>query len=223
MKVKEIVTRVRSAIDELTANDSEFLNRTSDEKNLSAIIIDKIPYALTYITENAPEDKIDSSMVTKWEADSHHPLPVVVAGKMVSVLMPTDLLRVMSARLSSWSLSPTPVKENSQEYLMQQDEYAHGSWDRPVSAMRYKGTDRYLELYSAKSDDDTVEVSYIKKPSTGDTSSEETEIGVPTRLEGAFIYQVAALTMVAFREQVAQQLFTIAQNYLFSITTNEEQ
>lgn len=219
MKVKEIVTRVRSAIDELTVSDSEFLNKTSDEENLTAIIIDKIPYALTYVIENAPEEKIDSSMVTQYAVSG----VTVAAGAMVSVKLPADFLRLMSARLSSWSLSPKPVAESSQEYLMQQDTYARGSWDRPVSAYRYKGADRYLELYSAKANSDTVQVSYIKKPVVGDTSSGETEIGVPARLEGAFIYQVAALTMVAFREQVAQQLFTIAQNYLFSTITNREQ
>lgn len=219
MKVKEIVTRVRSAIDELTVSDSEFTNKTSDEKNLTAIIIDKIPYALTYVIENAPEEKIDSSMVTQYDVSG----VTVAAGAMVSVKLPADFLRLMSARLSSWSLSPKPVAESSQEYLMQQDTYARGSWDRPVSAYRYKDADRYLELYSAKANSDTVQVSYIKKPVVGDTSSDETEIGVPARLEGAFIYQVAALTMVAFREQVAQQLFTIAQNYLFSTITNREQ
>ena len=219
MKVKEIVTRVRSAIDELTVSDSEFTNKTSDEENLTAIIIDKIPYALTYVIENAPEEKIDSSMVTQYAVSG----VTVAAGAMVSVKLPADFLRLMSARLSSWSLSPKPVAESSQEYLMQQDTYARGSWDRPVSAYRYKGADRYLELYSAKANSDTVQVSYIKKPDVGDTSSGETEIGVPARLEGAFIYQVAALTMVAFREQVAQQLFTIAQNYLFSTITNREQ
>jgi len=223
MKVKEIVTRVRSAIDEQMANDSEFLKKSSDEENLTDIIIDKIPYAQIYIIENAPEEKLDSGMVTAMDVSA---VTGVTAGSMVSVKLPTDVLRVMSARLKSWSLSPVPVTEYSQEYLMQQDEYARGSWDRPVSAIRYKGTDRYLELYSAKDASDTPEVSYIKKPTTTDTetmkSNQNTDISVPTRLEAAFIYQIAALSMVAFREQVAQTLFGIAQNYLLSTISNSE-
>ena len=105
---------------------------------------------------------------------------------------------------------------------MQQDPYARGSWDRPVSAIRYKGWIRYLELYSARDASDTPEVSYIAKPTIGDTSNPTTQVGVPSRLEAAFIYQIAALSMVAFREQVAQQLFVIAQNYLLSATDNRE-
>lgn len=212
---------MRSAIDELT-NDSEFVYSSSDEENLETIIIDKIPYALIYVIENAPEEKLDSSMVIKLELPAGEPAGTV-AGGMVSVLLPDGVLRLMSARLTSWSLSPLPVSEHSQEYLMQQDQYAKGSWDRPVSAVRYKGTSRYLELYSARDAYDLPEVSYIAKPTVGDTSDPETDVDVPTRLEAAFIYQIAALTMVAFREEVAKQLFGIAQNYLFSTITNREQ
>lgn len=223
MKVKEIVARVRSAVDEQMANDSEFLKKSSDEENLTDIIIDKIPYAQIYIIENAPEEKLDSDMVTAMDVSA---VSGVTAGGMVSVKLPTDVLRVMSARLKSWSLSPVPVTEYSQEYLMQQDEYARGSWDRPVSAIRYKGTDRYLELYSAKDASDTPEVSYIKKPTATSTETmkndQDTEVSVPARLEAAFIYQIAALSMVAFREQVAQTLFGIAQNYLLSTISNSE-
>ncbi len=215
MEVQEIVTRVRSAIDELMANDSEFLNNSSDEQNLSNTIIDKIPYALIYVIENAPEEKLDSSMVTELELPAAN-TPATVAGDMVSVELPDDVLRLLSARLTSWQLSPVPVSEYSQEYLMQQDPYAKGSWDRPVSAIRYKGTSRYLELYSARDANDAPEVSYIAKPTVGDTSVPETDVNVPSRLEAAFIYQVAGLTMTAFREQVAQQLFGISKDYLLS-------
>ena len=101
---------------------------------------------------------------------------------------------------------------------MQQDEYARGSWDRPVTAVAYHGGVRYLELYSAKSSDDTVSISCIKKPVVSDVatllSNQDTDVSVPSRLEGAFIYQVAGLAMVAFRESVAQSLFSIARRYM---------
>lgn len=213
MQVGEIVKRVRSAIDELMVNDSGFLTTSVDEKNLSNVIKDKIPYALTYIIENAPLEKIDGSMLdglTSAELAG----TTAAAGQPVKVKLPTDVIRVVSARLSSWQQSPLPVMESSQEYLMQQDEYARGSWDRPVVAIAYHGTGRYLELYSAKATGDTVEASIVRKPTIGDTSDETTDVGVPVRLEAAFIYQIAGLSMVAFREQVAQQLFSIAQSHL---------
>lgn len=220
MKVKEIVQRVRAAIDELTAGDSQFSGVTSDEANLRTVIIDKIPYALTYIIENATEDKLDGSMLTLMKVGDS---VTATDGKPVLVKLPDNVLRIVSARLSSWSLSPAPVSERSQEYLMQQDPYARGSWDRPVTAIRHKGDGRYLELYSAKDAQDQVEVSYIAKPVMPASVTDETAVAVPSRLEGAFVYQVAGLTMVAFREQLAQQLFTIAHDYLTSTFTNREQ
>ena len=105
---------------------------------------------------------------------------------------------------------------------MQQDDYAKGSWDRPVTAIRYKNGDRYLELYSAKQADDTVEVSVIMKPTSVDTSDSNSDIGVPSRLEAAFIYQIAGLAMTAFREDVARDLFVIARSYLVSRESNRE-
>ena len=58
MTIQEIVTRVRAAIDELMENDSEFLRQSTDEMNLTRVIIDKIGYALQHILENAPLDKL---------------------------------------------------------------------------------------------------------------------------------------------------------------------
>lgn len=217
MQVQEIVRQVRSAIDELTVNDSEFLNASSDEQNLKDIIIDKIPYALTFILENAPEDKLDNDcldVLTQAEISG-----VAIAERQpVKVNLPSNVIRVVSARLSSWSQSPVPVTENSQEYLMQQDEYARGSWDRPVNAIAYHGANRYLEMYSAKTNNDNIEISVIRKPAIGNTSVATTNISVPSRLESAFIYQTAGLTMVAFREKIAESLFAIARQYLTGIS-----
>ncbi len=214
MKVKEIVERVRLAIDEQMQNDSEFLTKSEDEANLTSVIIDKIRYALIYVIENASEEKLDSTLLSTVSTSGIS----VAAGKCVRVKLPSDVLRIMSARLSSWSLSPVPVTEYSQEYLMQQDEYARGSWDRPVSAIVYDAADRYLELYSAKTASDTVKITCIKTPTVSDTatmvSNQDTEVSIPSRLEAAVIYQIAGLSMVAFMEEIASALFGIAQRHM---------
>lgn len=216
MQVKEIVDRVRSAIDEQMANDSGFIDQSSDEKNLTDVIIDKIPYALTYVIENAPEDKLSSDSISS-PTQAEIAGVTVAAGMCVKMKIPSDVLRIITARLSSWSLSPLPVTEFSQEYLMQQNDYARGSWDRPVNALVYHGKDRYLEMYSAKTDSDGIEVGFIRKPAdlpSGLDGSSTYDVNVPNRLEAAFIYHLAGLAMVAFREQVATSLFSIAREYL---------
>lgn len=227
MTVQEIVTRVKSAIDELTQNDAETLITSSvDEQNLERIIIDKIGYALQHVIEYAPLEKLDSSMfevLDPTELAEQFSIDSALVGQLK---LPSDLLRIIVARLSSWSQSPYPESDSSQVYLMQQDPYARGSWDRPVNIITNHGSDRYLEMYSAKTASDTLNFSFIRKPQIGeiDPSDDDdmaTDINVPAMLQAAFIYQVAGLTMVAFKEDSASALFAVSQRYLDPNTTTE--
>jgi len=216
MTVQEIVTRVRAAIDELMENDSEFLRQSTDEMNLTRVIIDKIGYALQHIMENAPLDKLDDDVfdeLTPTELQSQFN----ITSDLVGVLkLPTDLLRIIEARLSSWSQFPVPESDRSQVYLMQQDTYARGSWDRPVNILTYHGKEKTLEMYCAKTQADTLNFVFIRKPDVNAYDAEhlEAEVDVPASLEASLIYQVAGLSMIAFREDIAASLFAIAARYL---------
>ena len=101
MKVSEIIYRVKAAIDELP-NSGEG-NIVGDEAydNLSSIIRDKIPYALEWVLTNAPQTKIDSSMVTSFEggsAESGGQLEMTFGiDYMVTVKLPDNFLRILSA------------------------------------------------------------------------------------------------------------------------------
>ena len=211
MTVQEIVTRVRAAIDELMENDSQFLRQSTDEMNLTRVIVDKINYALQYIYENAPLDKLDNSVMeelSQAELQSSFSIDSNLVGRLK---LPARLLRVVTARLSSWSLFPIPEPDTSQVYLMQADTYARGSWDRPVNIIT-AGT---LEMYCAKTNQDTLIFKFVRRPST-DYSADRMSatVNVPASLEAALIYQIAGLSMVAFREDVAASLFAIADKYL---------
>ena len=216
MTVQEIVTRVRAAIDELMQNDSQFLRQSTDEANLTSVIVDKIGYALQHLLEIAPLDKLDSDVyeeLTPQELQTNFSIDSELVGR---VKLPKDLLRIIEARLSSWSHFPIPVSDTSQVYLMQQDKYARGSWDRPVNILTYIGADKTLEMYCAKENSDTLNFVFIRKPdmSNIDTDHMSAEVDVPAGLEASLIYQIAGLSMVAFREDVAASLFAIAARYL---------
>lgn len=211
MTVQEIVTRVRSAIDELMENDSQFLRQSTDEANLTRVIVDKIGYALQYVYENAPLNKLDSSAfeeLTQQEVQSSFSIGSDLVGRLK---LPSGLMRIVTARLSSWSHFPIPEPDTSQVYLMQQDQYAKGSWDRPVNIL----TEGTLEMYCAKSQSDKLKFVFIRKPSTSfSPDNPATQVKIPALLEASLIYQVAGLSMVAFREDVAASLFAIADKYL---------
>ena len=217
MTVQEIVTRVRAAIDELMENDSAFIRQTTDEANLTRVIVDKIGYALQHIFETAPIEKFDSSVFEEYnstELASNFSIDsTTLVGKLT---LPTGLLRIVTARLSSWSHFPIPEPDTSQVYLMQQDTYARGSWDRPVNILTYSGTARVLEMYCAKTASDTLRFVFIRKPEEKTTTGEDPQqyYDVPPALEASLIYQIAGLTMLAFKEDVAASLFAIADRYL---------
>jgi len=211
--VSDIVTHVRSAIDELMVNDSNFLSQSTDEENLTNVIIDKIGYALQYVIENAPVEKLDSSVfetLTPAEITDRFDIDAMLVGHL---RLPSDLLHIIEARLSSWSHFPIPLSDASQEALMQQDQYARGSWDRPVNILTYDGSERVLLMYSAKDSTDTLRFTFIRKPALTHYTSADS-VSVPDQLEASLIYQIAGMAMTAFREDVANSLFAIAQRYL---------
>lgn len=220
--VSEIVRRVRSAIDELMQNDSSFLSQSSDEGNLDNVIIDKIGYALQYVIENAPLEKLDSNAFETLTPTELRGFELVPIGTdyMGHLKLPTDLIRIIDARLSSWTHFPRPLPDTSEEAIMQQDQYARGSWDRPQNILTYDGADRYLDMYCAQvgsgTGADTLKFTFLRKPAvTHYTPSDlSSNVSVPSLLEAALIYQIAGMVMTAFREDVAASLFAIAQKYL---------
>ena len=233
MTVSEIVKRVRSVIDELMENDSQFLDTSNDEKNLTNVIIDKIGYALRHVLENAPLDKLDNdsykTLTSSQISNSFSKVNIgtsedpIYKGRLV---LPTDLLRIIEARLSSWSLFPVPMPDTSQVYLMQQDQYARGSWDRPVNILTWDPTNkRILEMYCAKESSDTLTFFYVAQPNLTNVDADHPgqEVSVPKQLEASLIYQIAALAMTAFREDIAGQLFAISQKYLDPEEVRNEQ
>lgn len=223
MNTAAIVEKVRKAIDEVSQAGTDFVNVTDDEDNLTAIIVDKIPYALQHVIENAPAEKLqDSGIVQAYSQAEIETNVTRSADGVVTVKLPTDLLRIIEARLRSWSYYPEPVPPTSQVYLMQQDTYARGSYDRPVNVITNdKNGNRILEMYCQKENTDELVFLFVKKP---DVSNIATSVNVPALLEAAFIYQVAALTMVAFREDIADTLFNISKGYMDNdtpLTTNQ--
>lgn len=216
LTVSEIVTRVRSAIDELSLRGTDFANLNSDEQNLDKIIIDKIPYGLLFVLENAATDKFDTSTLQSGVGSGTGAGSFTLGSDLVGRLkLPANLLRIIEARLSSWTYFPIPELDSSQVALMQSDDYAKGSWDRPVNIFTYEGADRYLYMYCGKSGD-TLKFTWIAKPDLTNVDYEHptTSVAIPDKLEAALIYQIAGLTMLAFREDIAGQLFAVAKQYM---------
>lgn len=246
MTEQKIIERVRAAIDALLNASGTGVTVTDAHANLDAIIKDKIPYALMYVLQNAPQDLLDEAAAQMKAEDikeegvdeEGHPIDADLFKKKGywSLRMPEGTLRILSARLSTWMRAPEPVDESSVTALMQLDRWARGSWDRPVVVIRKTGTRFWLDFYAPKGTEtkSDIYVTIVKNPlqasTTGDTETGtglpskpeifdeiqnfSTDIAIPLKLEAAFIYQIAALTCTALREDISSALFTISNRYL---------
>lgn len=208
MTTDEIIRKVKAAIDELSNTGNE-LAGDENEANINNVIADKIPYALSWVLKNAPQDMIDSSMITSYSGGAGEGKLKATFGinNVVTVELPDTFLRVLSAKLSSWMYSPAPVSEFSETALMQQGRTTMGCPDMPVSVLRVENGKNVLKMYTAETDEDEVSVQIVNQPAS---TSSATDIGISGRIEKSFIYYIAYLTLLAFRDGSSQAFLAVA-------------
>ena len=207
MNVSEIMYRVKAAIGEVVNLDNPRLAEGVNSDNLEYIIVDKISYAFEWVIQNAPISLLEGSLTT--QLDSR--LAVRKDDGSIEVVLPDDVLRIVSARLSSWSYSPPVSDEHSEVAAMQMYPCSKGTYDSPACVLYSEDGKQILRMYSAWGKDDKVYVSVIRKPTTiaVDPADGTKSLDVPSRLEASFIYYISALTMQAMGEN-AQSFFEIA-------------
>lgn len=202
--IDNIVSLVRVKLDEIGLNESEMSGNDEDNKNLDTVIKSCISeaYKMVYLMAD----------VTMIEGKDNSGASLAIDSNLVGrVSVPSDFIRLVGIRLSSWSSSKsTAVPEDSPEYRMQSNRWICGSPSQPVVALVNGNNGRVLELYKANSTGDTLK-SFVYVPSVSDSA---TSIEMSEQLSGAFIYFVAGLTMVTFREDVADNFFKIGRNLL---------
>ena len=196
MNVSEIINRVRWAVDE----EKGYADYETDymDNIIKASIHDALVWVNTYA---------DSSLLVGTSADSgyvkHETLKVVQDG----YLTPTQsLLRIIRVRNTGWHKAVmTPVREDSEEYVMQADETAKADASRPIVAI-IESVPRKLQVFPGNVGDD-VEVTYAYAPSVDDTS----DIPITSGAQGAFIYYLAYLLMIAYNDARAGAMFSTAK------------
>ena len=225
MTAGEIIRKVRAALDEL-ASLSVGEEMGYDSENVDTIIKDKIGYALNWVLQNAPQNMIDSSMVTSYgggqTADGGNLKMSFGYDNVVTVELPDTLLRLLSARLSSWLYSPVPVNEFSAVALMQQGRTTKGCPDMPVSVLCTENGKSVLKMYTADSRADTLSIQLITKADTAGGESSG-EWNIPAKLEKSLIYYIAYLTALAFRDGTATAFLSVAMDELGVRTSSSEQ
>lgn len=201
MTKDEIIAEVRLCIDDATWNKSG-LSMPSDDAITDEIITSKIKYALVWLALNAPIDLMyDESSIFLSDAYSDFK-----PGDKGVLTLPAGFVRLVRVRMPDWSKAvTTPITEDSDQYLMQDDPISKGTADRPVAAI--VGTQpRKLELFPGIGDG--VEITSVIVP---DFDSKGDGVDIPQRLRPSFVYYIAFLTLAAFRDNDAATMLQIAR------------
>lgn len=210
MNVSEIIYKVKAAIDELSTLDYPKLAESVNLENIDLIIVDKIPYALEWIIQNAPATLLTGDLT---ESFNNSGLVTKVSGDYVfEIELPSTTLRVVSARLSTWMFTPEMSDEHSDVAAMQMYPTSRGTWDNPACVIYNENGKQILRMFSGKTKDDVYYITLALKPDVSftDTWDGEAIVPIPERLTASFIYYIAGLTTLAMKEDVSKSLLELA-------------
>lgn len=210
MNVSEIIYKVKAAIDELSTLDYPKLAESVNLENIDLIIVDKIPYALEWIIQNAPATLLTGDLT---ESFNNSGLVTKVSDDYVfEIELPSTTLRVVSARLSTWMFTPEMSDEHSDVAAMQMYPTSRGTWDNPACVIYNENGKQILRMFSGKTRDDFYYITLALKPDVSftDTWDGEAVVPIPERLTASFIYYIAGLTTLAMKEDVSKSLLELA-------------
>ncbi len=210
MTVSEIIKQVRWCVDE------ESGYQDYEDTYFDNIIKSKIGVALRWCAMFADVSLLNDGTKNSLTKD----VVITCSAETKHFDLPSDVLRITRVRVSNWHKAVMSfIAEDSSEYLLQSDETGKGTYDRPVAAL-IATTPTRIELYPAAPVGATISYSVIYWPSI-DTSTTTSDVPIPSKLEGAFIYYLAFLVMTAHCDMTkANAMLAIAKQHL-SLTVDE--
>lgn len=232
MKVSEIIKAVRWCIDEETNNTSEMADviDEKDDSYMDNIIKAKINDALRWVCVTAPSSLLlggDSDNGTSALTKDY----VFTSGGegynqgwndtfgigMITIPSDVSFLKFLRVRGSDWYRAIlSPVDEDSEEELTMFNETSKGTYDRPQASV-VLGTPMRLLVQPAS---DNIEVTVAYSPTDNSQDLEDdTDVEIPAKVRGAFIYYIAYLLLSAYDDTKAEKMYSIALQQLGATQT----
>lgn len=206
MKIGDIIKQVRWCIDE------EALYGDYENTYMDNIIVAKMDDALRWVTLNADSTLLsgsdeksktpgilhDYTLNNNHDAEHSGTEPVLTDGVIV---LPLNTVKVVRVRVSGWYRAVlTPIAEDSDEYLMQSDDNACATKERPMAALIESYPPR-IELFPKPLATDTVEITIAtesEETEGGSTWSREDVVALPPKTKSAYLYYIAFLVLCAY-------------------------
>lgn len=187
--VSELVKEVKVLLDRNQETSGLLTPTDTDTLSQSELIQSKIVDAARIILTDAPASMLDGKtfdgLKTAW-AESN--------GAFVgTVYLPTDMIRLLNVKASDWNRSAEIITEEDDAYKVQCNRFGvRGNPERPIAALVHKSGERFLELFTSKSNTATVSLTYVGMPyiSSGN-------IDLPETLKDSIVYMAGYLTCVS--------------------------
>ena len=147
IQLKDIIVRVRVAIDEVVGSDvdSDFVSVVDTE------IEQALRYAALQLCESLPEEMLTPQALTGGEVSATY----VAGSGRGTVLLPSDFVRLTYFKMAGWAQGVRELTDpTSEEGKMQSSDWTCGTAEKPVVMLsgEMSGGQKKLEYYSACKD-----------------------------------------------------------------------
>lgn len=214
--VIDIIRDVRTTIDEIALNDSDFFGG-QDMEEADEIIRTKIREAADFVHGNTTYEILDlndkdtvCSVCFKGNTTSEGN-SIEEDGKVFVISRPDDMLRFLYGAMDCWDDLVTETTDaGTEDYVLALDKVVGATPFRP--AVAYGGTKyKYLR---AKSASNTATLKYIPVCDYDPLNANKDTVKINNRIYSAFIYHLAGLTLLTWGEQRADDMFNLAMTHM---------
>lgn len=206
-EVKVLLDRNQESAGLLTPDDTDALSQAE-------LIESKIVDAARIIEEEAPVNMVEGTLCTNevtWENSNDY-----YVGKMI---LPTDMLRILSVKAEDWTRSATIISESDDAYKYQNCKYGvRGNPERPIAAIVHTANGKSIELYTSKKQNATLAFIYVQVPSI----TTEKKIMLPSSLKDSILYMAGYLTCISLGDtDTASGLLGVARKLAHIVEPTE--
>ena len=183
--VCDLVKEVKVLLDRNQESAGLLAPADTDTLSQGELIQSKIVDAARIILEDAPASMLDgktfNGLNTAW-AESN-------GAYVGTVYLPSDMIRLINVKASDWNRSAEIITEEDDVYKIQCNRFGvRGNPERPIAALIHNSGNRYLELFTSKSNTATVSLTYV-----GIASISDGNIDLPETLKDSIVDMAAYL------------------------------
>ena len=187
--VSELVKEVKVLLDRNQETSGLLTPTDTDTLSQGELIQSKIVDAARIILKDAPASMLDgktfNELNTAWEESN--------GAYVGTVYLPSDMIRLLNVKASDWNRSAEIITEEDDAYKIQCNRFGvRGNPERPIAALIHNIGNRYLELFTSKSNTATVSLTYVGMPSIS-----EGNIDLPETLKDSIVYMAGYLTCIS--------------------------